>query len=78
MKNLALVLFGILASTITFSQRSCHTMENHERLLLDNPNHAFELQEIENFTSNVIASGQVNIEKGMLECDRNKRSDCNY
>lgn len=66
MKKLIFVPFCIFVGALSFAQRSCHTMENHERLLQENPNHAIQLQEIENFTSNAIASGQVNIEKAVI------------
>jgi hypothetical protein len=66
MKKNIFLCFSLCISVFTFSQRSCHTMENHERLIQDNPNHATLLQEIENFTSNAIASGQVNMEKAVI------------
>jgi hypothetical protein len=66
MKKYAFIVFGLLTSLTTLAQRTCHTVENHERLLQENPNHGAALQEIENFTSNAVASGQLNIEKAVI------------
>ncbi len=66
MKKIIIAHFSLLISVLSFGQRSCHSMENHERLVQDNPNHAIQLQEIESFTSNAIASGQVNMEKAVI------------
>jgi hypothetical protein len=66
MKKNIFLCFSFFISVFSIAQRSCHTMENHERLLQEDPNHALQLQEIENFTSNAIASGQVNMEKAVI------------
>lgn len=50
----------------TFAQRSCHTMENHERLIQENPLHQAILDNIEQFTNQVISNGTVNMEKVVI------------
>jgi hypothetical protein len=41
-------------------------MENHERLLLENPSHFSNLENIEQFTNQVITNGVVNAEKAVI------------
>jgi hypothetical protein len=60
-----------LAIFMTFSlwgltQRSCHTMENHERLLQENPMHQQILENIEQFTQQAINNGTVDMEKVVI------------
>jgi len=66
MKNLLLSLIS-LSSLISFGQqRSCHTMDNHERLLMEDP-HLFErTDKIEQFTNFAISSGKVNQNKAVI------------
>ena len=68
MKNLT---FFLICNVFIFSfgwsqQRSCHTMDNHERLLMEDP-HLFERTEkIEQFTNFAISSGKVNQNKAVI------------
>ena len=56
----------ILLSFGWSQQRSCHTMENQERLLQEDP-HLFErIQKIEAFTNYAISSGKVDINKAVI------------
>ena len=66
MKNLLIFLIS-LSSLVSFGQqRSCHTMDNHERLLMEDP-HLFERTEkIEQFTNFAISSGKVNQNKAVI------------
>jgi hypothetical protein len=66
MKNFLLILFGALTLNTFAQQRSCHTMENHERLLMEDP-HMFERQQkIEEFTNYAINSGKVDKNKAVI------------
>jgi hypothetical protein len=49
-----------------FGQRTCHTMENHDRLLQENPNLSINMQDIEQFTNQVISNGTVDMEKAVI------------
>jgi len=66
MKNLFIFLIGF-SSLISFGQqRSCHTMENHDRLLVEDP-HLFErMEKIEQFTNFAISSGKVSQNKAVI------------
>jgi len=66
MKNLLISLIS-LSSLVSFGQqRSCHTMDNHERLLMED-SHLFERTEkIEQFTNFAISSGKVNQNKAVI------------
>lgn len=66
MKNLLFFLIS-LTSLVSFGQqRSCHTMENHERLLMEDP-HLFErISKIEQFTNFAISSGKVSQNKAVI------------
>ena len=66
MKNL-LLFFISLTSLVSFGQqRSCHTMDNHERLLMEDP-HLFErIAKIEQFTNFAISSGKVSQNKAVI------------
>lgn len=56
-----------LTSIISFGQqRSCHTMENHERLLLEDPHLLERIEKIEQFTNFAISSGKVNQNKAVI------------
>jgi hypothetical protein len=63
------IIFTVAVSAISFlsySQRSCHTTENHERLLKENPNLFQRGKDLENFTQNAISKGVVNQEKTVI------------
>lgn len=47
----------LLTALCSNAQRSCHTMENHERLIQEHPEIIQNQLEIESFTQNVIANG---------------------
>jgi len=66
MKKLVFFL-SLLTSLVSYGQqRSCHTMENHERLLMEDP-HLFErIEKIEQFTNHAISSGKVNQNKAVI------------
>jgi len=66
MKNLLFFLIS-LTSLVSFGQqRSCHTMENHERLLMEDP-HLFErISKIEQFTNFAISSGKLSHNKAVI------------
>lgn len=62
-----LISFMVLSFSIqSFGQRSCHTMENHERLLQEDPMFFNNLENIEQFTNQMIASGMVDAEKAVI------------
>ncbi len=66
MKKFLLFFFGALTLNSFAQQRSCHTMENHERLLMEDP-HLFERQQkIEEFTNFAINSGKVDKNKAVI------------
>jgi hypothetical protein len=67
MKKFNLFLsFLLVVSAFKAQQRSCHTMENHERLLQEDP-HLFErIEKIEDFTNHAISSGKVNQNKAVI------------
>jgi hypothetical protein len=61
-----IILNFILFSFSWSQQRSCHTMENQERLLQEDP-HLFErIQKIEAFTNYAISSGKVDKNKAVI------------
>jgi len=61
-----IILNFILFSFCWSQQRSCHTMENQERLLQEDP-HLFErIQKIEAFTNYAISSGKVDKNKALI------------
>jgi hypothetical protein len=66
MKNKFLLIICSVIGSLSYGQRSCHTMENHERLIQENPAYLLNLQEIENFTNQAIASGTVEAEKVVI------------
>jgi hypothetical protein len=65
MKHLVLFVFFSIYG-LFYAQRSCHTMENHERLIHENPMHQAILENIEQFTNQVISNGTVNMEKVVI------------
>lgn len=66
MKKL-LLNFAVLSLFLqAFGQRTCHTMENHERILLEDPNYFSNKQSIEQFTNHVIDNGTVSAEKAVV------------
>jgi hypothetical protein len=67
MKKFTLFFSFLLGfSLLNAQQRSCHTMENHERLLQEDP-HLFErIQKIEDFTNHAVSSGKVNQNKAVI------------
>lgn len=66
MKKTFFQLVVLCLSLQAIGQRSCHTMENHERLLQENPNFSSNLQNIEQLTNQVISNGTVNMEKVVI------------
>jgi len=66
MKKITLYFFVLSCSLQSYGQRSCHTMENHERLLLENPKMLNSIENIEQFTNQVIANGTVDMEKAVI------------
>lgn len=66
MKKLFLNFAVLSLSLQAFGQRTCHTMENHDRLLQENPNFSSNLQDIEQFTNQVISNGTVGMEKVVI------------
>ena len=66
MKKLVFFLTFLTAFVSFGQQRSCHTMDNHERLLMEDP-HLFErMEKIEQFTNFAISSGKVNQNKAVI------------
>ena len=66
MKNLLFFLIS-LTSLVSFGQqRSCHTMENHERLLMEDPHLYERISKIEQFTNFAISSGKVSHNKAVI------------
>ena len=64
--TLLLLLSTLVLSTSWTQQRSCHTMENHERLLQED-SHLFDrMQKIEEFTNYAITSGKVDKNKVVI------------
>jgi len=65
--NKLLFSMMLMTSFLSFGQqRSCHTMDNHERLLMEDP-HLFErMEKIEQFTNYAITSGKVNQNKAVI------------
>ena len=68
MKNLT---FFLISNAFIFSfawsqQRSCHTMENHERLLQEDPYLFERMQKMEVFTNHAITSGKVDNNKAVI------------
>lgn len=67
MKKLFFAVAFCAIGASAFSQtRSCHTMENHERLLDENPSLMQRSEDLENFIQQAISSGQVNAEKAVI------------
>jgi hypothetical protein len=66
MKRILISLFSLTLTLQSFGQRSCHTMENHERLLQEDPMFHSNLESIEQFTNQVIANGMVGAEKAVI------------
>ena len=61
-----LFCFLFFVALLNAQQRSCHTMDNHERLLQSDP-HLFErIQKIEEFTNYAISSGKVDQNKAVI------------
>jgi hypothetical protein len=66
MKNLLFFLISMTSLVSFGQQRSCHTMDNHERLLMEDP-HLFErIEKIEQFTNFAISSGKVSQNKAVI------------
>ena len=64
--TLLLLLSTLVLSTSWTQQRSCHTMENHDRLLQED-SHLFDrMQKIEEFTNYAINSGKVDQNKVVI------------
>lgn len=62
-----LISFLVLSFSLqSFGQRTCNTMENHERLLQEYPMFYNNLENIEQFTNQMIASGLVDAEKAVI------------
>ena len=66
MKRILISFMALFFSLQSFGQRSCHTMENHERLLQENPMFFNNLENIEQFTNQMISSGMVDAEKAVI------------
>jgi hypothetical protein len=68
MKNLAFFLISnvFIFSSAWSQQRSCHTMENHERLLQEDPYLFERMQKMEVFTNHAITSGKVDNNKAVI------------
>jgi hypothetical protein len=66
MKN----LFTLIVLSFSFyafnQQRSCHTMDNHERLLAEDPQLFERQQKIEEYTNFVVNSGKVDKNKAII------------
>ena len=66
MKKTLIQIVFLSLSLQVFGQRTCHTMENHDRLLQENPNFSSNMQDIEQFTNQVISNGTVDMEKVVI------------
>lgn len=66
MKKILLSSVVLFFAVQSYGQRSCNTMENHERLLQENPSFHSNLENIEQFTNQMISSGAVNTEKAVI------------
>ena len=66
MKKTFIQIVFLSLSLQVFGQRTCHTMENHDRLLQENPNFSSNIQDIEQFTNQVISNGTVGMEKVVI------------
>jgi len=66
MKKAFIQIVFLSLSLQVLGQRVCHTMENHDRLLQENPNFSSNLQDIEQFTNQVISDGTVGIAKVVI------------
>jgi hypothetical protein len=57
----------LICFQVSYSQqRSCHTMENHQRLLQEDPNLGERINKIEQFTDYAINSGKVSANKAVI------------
>jgi hypothetical protein len=67
MKKITFLFYSLFfVALLNAQQRSCHTMDNHERLLQSDP-HLFErIQKIEEFTNYAISSGKVDQNKAVI------------
>lgn len=66
MKRILFSFMVLSFSLQSFGQRSCHTMENHERLLQEDPMFYNNLENIEQYTNQMIANGMVDAEKAVI------------
>ena len=63
------ILISFLLTGFAFfsnAQRTCHSAENHERLLMENPTLMQRMNALEQFTENAISRGVVNQEKAVI------------
>ena len=61
----SLLIIGLFPY-ILFGQRNCQTMENHDRLLNEDPHYFQRLEKIEQFTQYAISSGKINQNKAVV------------
>jgi hypothetical protein len=66
MKKFLISLYVVGFALFSYAQRSCHTAENHERLLLENPTLMQRSADLEQFTENAITRGIVNQQKAVI------------
>ncbi len=61
-----ILLIFSLVPILSNAQRSCHTMENHERLLQEDAHYFERLEKTEQFTQHAISSGKVYQNKAVI------------
>ncbi len=66
MKKIFIGALALFVTFVSFSQRTCHTMENHERMLHEDPNYQFNLNAIELFTQKVISRTEFSDQKAVI------------
>jgi hypothetical protein len=66
MRKILISFCVVFCALFSNAQRSCHTMDNHERLLQEDPEYGSRLSDIETFTQKAINKGQVNQEKVVI------------
>jgi len=66
MKKILISLCVAGFAFLSNAQRTCHTMDNHERLLQEDPEYGPRLQEVETFTQKAISKGRIDLEKAVV------------
>lgn len=66
MKKIFTLLVGISLSAVSYAQRTCATMEHHAATVQQNPAVQFNLDQINQFTQEMIESGKVGQNKAVI------------